>query len=79
MAGLAAAESLTRHGLRVQILEARDRIGGRVKSVDTENGDVLPIELGAEFIHGESRETLTRLTSAGMKSIPCSGAYFTSG
>ena len=30
MAGLRCAEVLTRHGLKVTILEARDRIGGRV-------------------------------------------------
>lgn len=50
-AGLAAALELGRSGLAVSILEARDRIGGRIFTVRDPALDV-PIELGAEFIHG---------------------------
>lgn len=55
-AGLAAAKRLAGAGLRVLVLEARDRIGGRI---DTRFADdwPLPIERGAEFIHGRPRET----------------------
>ena len=51
VAGLAAASELARSGLSVTIVEARDRIGGRVF---TQRDPVLqtPIEFGAEFIHG---------------------------
>jgi monoamine oxidase len=50
--GLAAAERLSRAGLRVVVLEARDRPGGRVDTVrDVLDG--VPLELGAEFIHGK--------------------------
>ena len=63
-AGLAAARELARHSLRVAILEARDRIGGRVWPVPF--GDsVAPAELGAEFIHGKARETRALLREAG--------------
>jgi len=50
-AGLSAALELSRAGLRVEILEARDRVGGRIF---TAHDPTLnhPIELGAEFIHG---------------------------
>ena len=46
-AGLAAADELQRAGVEVQVLEARDRVGGRVWSVPF--GDAT-IERGAEFI-----------------------------
>jgi monoamine oxidase len=50
-AGLSAALELSRAGLRVEILEARDRTGGRMF---TRHDSTLnhPIELGAEFVHG---------------------------
>jgi len=51
MAGLAAAHELTRAGLQVAILEARDRIGGRVHTVRDPSLN-YPVELGAEFVHG---------------------------
>jgi monoamine oxidase len=54
-AGLAAAAELGASGLAVAILEARDRIGGRMFTlVDRVEG--APIELGAEFIHGRPQE-----------------------
>jgi monoamine oxidase len=55
VAGLAAACQLCRAGLSVQVVEARDRIGGRVFT-HFESGFDFPIELGAEFIHGKPPE-----------------------
>jgi monoamine oxidase len=53
LAGLAAARDLIARGADVQLLEARERLGGRVWTVyDKEFSDV-PLELGAEFIDGE--------------------------
>jgi monoamine oxidase len=51
MAGLAAARALHQNGYSVLVLEARDRIGGRVFS---QHDPALPvaIELGAEFLQG---------------------------
>lgn len=51
VAGLAAARELTRNGVRVTILEARSRIGGRVWTAGI-TADGAAVELGAEFIHG---------------------------
>ena len=52
-AGLAAGLELARAGRRVMILEARDRIGGRIFTLqESRGGSAAPIELGAEFIHG---------------------------
>lgn len=51
VAGLAAARVLSSAGVGVCILEARDRIGGRVHTVRDPLLPV-PVELGAEFVHG---------------------------
>jgi monoamine oxidase len=48
LAGLAAADELRRHDAQVVVLEARDRVGGRVWSRELENGAV--VEMGAEFV-----------------------------
>jgi monoamine oxidase len=52
-AGLSAARNLSRAGCEVVVLEARSRIGGRVFTLTEPNASV-PIELGAEFVHGKS-------------------------
>lgn len=51
-AGLAAACDLAAAGLPVTVIEARDRIGGRVHTIHDESLN-LAVELGAEFIHGK--------------------------
>lgn len=59
-AGLSAAVDLAQAGLKVTILEARDRIGGRIFT----NHDAVcdaPVELGAEFIHGRPQEIWKQL------------------
>jgi len=51
VAGLAAARTLSASRVKVLIVEARGRIGGRILTV--RDPDLhLPVELGAEFIHG---------------------------
>lgn len=55
VAGLAAAERLHQHKRDVIVLEARDRIGGRVLTLHPKSLAV-PVELGAEFVHGEAPE-----------------------
>ena len=50
-AGLHAARLLRDQGEQVTVLEAADRLGGRVRSLDGFAG--CPIELGAEELHGE--------------------------
>jgi monoamine oxidase len=51
-AGLAAGDRLRQAGLDATVLEARERVGGRAwTSYDLAHH---PVELGAEFIHGEN-------------------------
>jgi monoamine oxidase len=64
IAGLSAASRLGSAGCAVSVLEARDRIGGRIWTIPkTETGP--PIELGAEFIHGRPPEILDPLNESG--------------
>ncbi len=50
-AGLSAARDLTARGFRCIVVEARDRIGGRLHTI-ADPASTTPIELGAEFVHG---------------------------
>jgi monoamine oxidase len=71
-AGLAAARSLARRALRVIVVEARERIGGRVWSHPTAIAAV-PAELGAEYVHGPAPETMALLRAAGTTTIDTAG------
>lgn len=55
IAGLTAAHELHLAGEVVTVLEARDRVGGRVWTDRTFAG--IPVEFGAEFIHGDTAPT----------------------
>ena len=61
VAGLAAARQLADAGFSVLILEARDRIGGRILTVKASGSRV---ELGAEFVHGTPAEVLKVVQAA---------------
>src|SRR2546428_3738335 len=74
-AGLAAARDLTVSGLRVTLLEARDRVGGRVHTV-RDPLSPLPIELGAEFVHGRPKETWDVIRSARLLAADADGAHW---
>lgn len=69
MAGLVAARALARAGADVDVIEARERLGGRVL---TEHVDAwpLPIELGPEFVHGRPQATLKLLEAAQLRQLP---------
>jgi len=74
--GLAAACDLRAHGARVLVLEARDRIGGRVRSERSSDVDV-PIELGAEFVHGLAPETLALARSLSLPLVEVPAVHYT--
>lgn len=59
--GLAAAKWLLEKVYSVTVLEARDRIGGRVW---TDRSLGMPLDLGASWIHGTTDNPLTALADA---------------
>jgi monoamine oxidase len=68
---LAAAAELAQGGRSVLVLEARDRVGGRCLTL-RQPGAAVPIELGAEFIHGAAEVTHALLRNAGTTSVDSS-------
>ncbi len=71
MAGLTAARALGEAGLRVLVVEARDRIGGRIL---TQHRDGEAIDLGAEFIHGRPPELWALIDEIGLETYERDGA-----
>mgnify|MGYP003551343562 FL=1 len=67
VAGLAAARHLSGAGHDVTVFEASDRIGGRIH---TSNEFGFPIEIGANWIHGDKGNPLMKLAKeAGISSF----------
>src|SRR5207253_6958699 len=64
-AGLAAGRDLSGNGQHLCILEARERLGGRIFTLHPPDLP-LPIELGAEFIHGEEPTTFAIVEAAAL-------------
>ena len=73
MAGLAAARTLAEAGHEVTILEASDRIGGRIFTERTPTGSI--IEHGAEFIHGRPPELLALIAEANLTLYERTGTF----
>jgi monoamine oxidase len=68
MAGLAAATNLAKDGYRVIVLEARDRIGGRMR---TDRSMGCAVDLGASWVHGVKGNPLVDLArDAGARLSP---------
>lgn len=75
IAGLSAACALARAGKRVAIVEARSRVGGRIFSIGTD-GFPLPVELGAEFVHGKPPVLMELIARAGKSCFGLDGQTF---
>lgn len=77
VAGLAAAGALARAGRSAEVLEARDRIGGRILTT-RQPGMQLPVELGAEFVHGSRAVTIRLASEAGLLVTEVHGEHWRS-
>jgi monoamine oxidase len=78
-AGLNAARLLAQAGKRVALVEARDRVGGRIwtqSAGSTRSAHSMPIELGAEFIHGLPEVTWNLVSEAKLATYELSGNSF---
>ncbi|MGH7951907.1 MAG: flavin monoamine oxidase family protein [Limisphaerales bacterium] len=63
IAGLAAARELARNGIAVTVIEAKNRFGGRIHTI---RAGPFPVELGAEFVHGENQPLLKIIHEANL-------------
>jgi monoamine oxidase len=66
--GLAAARALRERHVGVEVLEARDRIGGRIFT-HRDPRAAAPIELGAEFMQGSAPEVMAIVREAGLLAV----------
>lgn len=71
-AGLMAAKLLSEGGMKILLLEARTRLGGRIQSLE---GFSYPVNGGAEFIHGNLKTTFSLLKEAGLKKKSLKGKF----
>ena len=74
-AGLACASRLHAAGARIVVLEARNRIGGRILTERAPDLDA-PIELGAEFVHGEAEPVRDVASQFHLPRVDMSGTRF---
>jgi monoamine oxidase len=72
VSGLAAAARVAQAGRTVRVLEARDRVGGRINTLRG-GGWPVPVELGAEFVQGRIPEVLTLAHQAGLPVVDLNG------
>jgi monoamine oxidase len=70
LAGLTAARELAGQGAEVHVLEARDRLGGRVWTLREPELSPFHAEAGGEFIDGDQTEIRSLVSDLGLRLIP---------
>jgi len=71
-AGLKAAKLLSESGKKILLLDAKDRLGGRIHRIENFS---FATEGGAEFIHGNLKTTFDLLKEAGLKKEKFKGNF----
>lgn len=74
LAGLAAARDLTRLGIDCQVVEARERVGGRTLNEPIGNGEI--VELGGQWVGPTQDHVLGLVSELGLETFPtwCEGS-----
>jgi monoamine oxidase len=75
--GLMAARELSKNDKRVTLLEARNRLGGRIHTLYDEPF-MIPAEVGAEFVHGDLPITKNLFKEANIALQPVKGSAWQS-
>jgi monoamine oxidase len=73
--GLAAGKKIAKAGKKVFVLEARNRLGGRIHTLNV-TGFSTHIEAGAEFVHGDMPATKSLLKEGDIEFFSTAGKYY---
>jgi monoamine oxidase len=74
VAGLETAWRLAQVGLKVTVLEAGNRVGGRIFTRHLED-ELVPVELGAEFVHGHPENLFEIIKTAKLTAVDMSDGH----
>ncbi|NQE33562.1 flavin monoamine oxidase family protein [Microcoleus asticus] len=69
IAGLTAAYRLRQAGVRADIIEATNRVGGRIRTIPKAAGTLIPAELGGEYIDTGHTNLISLATELGLRAI----------
>jgi monoamine oxidase len=69
IAGLTAAYRLRQAGVRADIIEATNRVGGRIRTIPKVAGTLIPAELGGEYIDTGHTNLISLATELGLRAI----------
>ncbi|MGE5658899.1 MAG: flavin monoamine oxidase family protein [Actinomycetota bacterium] len=69
IAGLTAAYRLSQVRVRTDIIEATNRIGGRIRTLPKAAGTNIPVDLGGEFIDSSHQTLISLATEMGLRLV----------